>query len=120
MKEIKAIVQPNKVDKIRSAFRNLKQFPGMTILKAQGCSGNEKKPLKNNDPFDELNDYSNKVMIFMLCPDHLVEGVLQIISECASTGQKGDGLVWITDTARVIRLDESIAVVDEPPIFHAH
>lgn len=119
MKEIKAVVQPNKVEKIRSAFRNLKQFPGMTILKAQGCSSNEKKPLKPNDPFDELNDYTNKVMIVMLCPNHLVEGVLQIIAECASTGQKGDGLIWITETTRVIRLDERIAVVDEPPIFHA-
>lgn len=119
MKEIKAVIQPNKVEKVRNAFRNLKQFPGMTILKAQGCSSNEKQSnSKRLNPLDELNDFSNKIMIVMLCPDHMVEGVLQIIAECSSTGQKGDGIVWVTEAARVIRLDEKIAVIDEPPMFH--
>jgi len=119
MKEIKAVIQPNKLERIRSAFRNLKQFPGMTVMKVQGCSSNLKHPARKSDPLDELTDYSNKTMIFMVCPDHLVEGVLQIIAECASTGQKGDGVVWVTEASRVIRLDEKIAVVDEPPMFHA-
>jgi nitrogen regulatory protein P-II 1 len=120
MKEIKAVVQPQKVEKIRNAFRNLKQFPGMTVIKGMGCSSNDKvRSRSHHDPFDELNDFSNKSMIFLICPDHLVEGVLQILAECASTGQKGDGLVWVTEAARVIRLDEKIAVVDEPPMFHA-
>jgi nitrogen regulatory protein P-II 1 len=120
MKEIKAVVQPTRIEKMRSAFRNLKQFPGMTVMKVQGCTGNEKfRPQKKEDPFDELNDYSNKMMVIILSPDHLVEGILQIIAECASTGQKGDGVVWVTDIGRVIRLDEKIDVVDEPPMFHA-
>ncbi len=118
MKEIKAIVQPNKLEKIRSALSNIKQFPGMTVMKVQGCSSQEKKPQRKQNPLDELTDYSNKIMLYIICPDHLVEGVLQIIAECASTGQKGDGLVWITEAARVIRLDEKISVVDEPPMFH--
>ncbi len=119
MKEIKAVVQPSRVDKIRSAFRNLKQFPGMTVVKVQGCTGNERYRPQKEDPFDELNDYSAKTMIIILSPDHLVEGILQIIAETASTGQKGDGLIWVTETARIIRIDEKIAVVDEPPMFHA-
>jgi nitrogen regulatory protein P-II 1 len=119
MKEIKAVIQPSKLEKIRNAFHNLKQFPGMTVMKVQGCSRHDKTPKKRQDPLDELTDYSNKTMIFIVCPDHLVEGVLQIIAECASTGQKGDGMVWITEASKVIRLDEKIAVVDEPPMFHA-
>jgi nitrogen regulatory protein P-II 1 len=118
MKEIKAVIQPNKLEKIRSALHNIKQFPGMTVMKVQGCSGNNRQPQKRYNPLDELTDYSNKTMIFMVCPDHLVEGVLQIIAECASTGQKGDGVVWVTEAARVIRLDEKISVVDEPSMFH--
>lgn len=119
MKEIKAVIQPNKLEKIRSAFRNIKQFPGMTIMKVQGCSGQLGLTKKRLNPMDELTDYSNKVMIVMVCPDHLVEGVLQIIAECASTGQQGDGVVWVTEASRVIRLSEKIEVVDEPPMFHA-
>jgi nitrogen regulatory protein P-II 1 len=88
MKEIKAVIQPNKLEKIRSALHNIKQFPGMTVMKVQGCSGNDRQAQRRRNPLDELTDYSNKIMIFMVCPDHLVEGVLQIIAECASTGQK--------------------------------
>lgn len=118
MKEIKAVVQPTRIEKMRSAFRNIKQFPGMTVMKVQNCTGSEKVKPKD-DPFDELNDYSNKMMVIILSPDHLVEGILQIIAECASTGQKGDGFIWVTDIARVIRIDEKIDVVDEPSMFHA-
>ena len=31
MKEIKAIIPPHRLPKIRSAMRNLKNFPGMTV-----------------------------------------------------------------------------------------
>ncbi len=119
MKEIKAIIQPQRLEKIRASLRHLKQFPGMTVIKVQGCSGSKLgQAQKKADPFDELTDFSSKIMIITVCPDHLVEGVLQIIAECASSGQKGDGLLWVTDAPRVIRLDEKIALVDEPPMFH--
>jgi nitrogen regulatory protein P-II 1 len=121
MKEIKAIIQPQRLEKVRTSLRHLKQFPGMTVIKVQGCSGSKiGQPVKKHDPFDELNDFTSKIMIITICPDHLVEGVLQIITECASTGQKGDGLVWITEAPRVIRLDEKIELVDEPPMFHGN
>lgn len=119
MKEIKAVIQPARLARIRSAFKNLKQFPGMTITKVDGCSGNRQVQARKPDPRDELNDYSPKIMLTIISPDHLVEGILQIIAECASTGQKGDGLVWVTEASRVIRLDEKIEVVDEPPRFHS-
>ena len=32
-KEIKAIIQPQRLPKIRSALRNIKEFPGMTVTK---------------------------------------------------------------------------------------
>ncbi|MFM8339702.1 MAG: P-II family nitrogen regulator, partial [Fluviibacter sp.] len=38
MKEIKAIIRPNKLPQIRSALMNLEGFPGMTISQAEGCT----------------------------------------------------------------------------------
>ena len=38
MKEIKAIVRPNKLPQIRKALMGLDGFPGMTISQAEGCS----------------------------------------------------------------------------------
>ena len=44
MKEIKAVVQPHRLPKIRSAFRNIKNFPGMTVTKVDGCGHHLAKP----------------------------------------------------------------------------
>jgi len=38
MKEIKAIIRPNKLTALRAALRDLPGFPGMTVSKAEGCS----------------------------------------------------------------------------------
>ena len=47
MKEIKAVVQPSRLAKIRSALRNIKGFPGMTVSKVEGCGH-----IWSNDDFD--------------------------------------------------------------------
>lgn len=110
MKEIKAIVQPGRLPKIRSALRNIKGFPGMTVSKVEGCGHHLAKPSLGIR--EELTDFSPKVRIEIVTPDELVEGVLQILVEVGHTGQVGDGIVWVTPTERMIRLSEKITVLD--------
>ncbi|MES2013713.1 MAG: P-II family nitrogen regulator [Pseudomonadota bacterium] len=110
MKEIKAIVQPGRLPKIRSALRNIKGFPGMTVSKVEGCGHHLAKPSLGIR--EELTDFSPKIRIEMVTPDELVEGVLQILVEVGHTGQVGDGIVWVTPTERMIRLSEKITVLD--------
>jgi nitrogen regulatory protein P-II 1 len=110
MKEIKAVVQPSKLPKIRSAFRHVKDFPGMTITKVEGCSRDA--PQGRKSIREELTEFSPKVRIEILAPDSMVEGILQVLVETSSTGQRGDGIVWVTDAERMIRLSEQIKVVD--------
>lgn len=110
MKEIKAVVQPSRLAKIRSALRNIKGFPGMTVSKVEGCGHHLAKPVLGIR--EELTDYSPKVRIEMVTPDDLVEDVLQILVEVGHTGQVGDGIVWVTPTERMIRLSEKITVLD--------
>jgi len=110
MQEIKAIIQPQRLSRIRSALRNIKGFPGMTVSKVDGCGHYVAKPSMGIR--EELNDYSPKVRIEMVTPDDLVEGVLQILVEVGHTGQVGDGIVWVTPVDRFIRLSEKITVID--------
>ncbi|HWU82662.1 MAG TPA: P-II family nitrogen regulator [Methylophilaceae bacterium] len=110
MKEIKAIVQPQRLPKIRSALRNIKDFPGMTVSKVEGCGHHVAKPAQGIR--EELTDYSPKVRIDMVAPDALVEGILQILVEVGQTGQVGDGIVWVTPVERMIRLSEQVTVMD--------
>jgi nitrogen regulatory protein P-II 1 len=95
---------------VRSAFKNIKNFPGMTISKVDGCGHHHAKP--SAGILQELTDYSPKVRIDMVVPDELVEGALQILVEVGHTGQAGDGIVWVTPVERMIRLSEKIIVQD--------
>jgi nitrogen regulatory protein P-II 1 len=110
MKEIKAIVPPQRLPKIRSALRNIKGFPGMTVTKVEGCGHHVAKP--THGIREELTDYSPKARIDMVAPDELVEGILQILVEVGQTGQVGDGIVWVTPVERMIRLSEQVTVLD--------
>jgi nitrogen regulatory protein P-II 1 len=104
MKEIKAVIQPSRLGKLRSAFRHVKDFPGMTITKVEGCSRNaERRSIR-----EELTEFSPKVRIEILAPDEMVDGILQILVEVSATGQRGDGIVWVTDAERMIRIAESV------------
>jgi nitrogen regulatory protein P-II 1 len=108
MKEIKAVIQPSRLAKVRSAFRNIKSFPGMTISKVEGCGPHCAKP--SQGIIEELTDYSPKIRVEMVLPEELVEGALQILVEVGHTGQVGDGIVWVTPVERMIRLSEQIIV----------
>ena len=110
MKEVKAVIQPHRLPKIRSALRNIKNFPGMTVTKVEGCGHHVAKPPQGVR--DELTDYSPKVRIEMVLTDDLLEGILQILVEVGNTGQVGDGIVWVTAVERMIRLSEKITVAD--------
>ncbi|MEK9826011.1 MAG: P-II family nitrogen regulator [Methylotenera sp.] len=110
MKEIKAVIQPHRLAKIRSALRNIKAFPGMTVTKVEGCGHFVARA--GQGVREELTDYSPKIHIEMVVPDDLLEGVLQIIVEVGHTGQSGDGIVWVTPVERFIRLSEQIKVID--------
>jgi nitrogen regulatory protein P-II 1 len=108
MKEIKAVIQPSRLPKIRGAFRHVRDFPGMTITKVEGCSRNEEHHRKSIR--EELTEFSPKVRIEIIAPDEMVEGIVQILVEVSSTGQRGDGIVWVTEAERMIRIAEQITV----------
>lgn len=101
MKEIKAIVQPFKLTKVRNALRQLPGFPGMTVTKVDGCSS---AASAEHDIKSELTDFSPKVRIEIVAEDHLVDAILHTLAEAAHTGQKGEGLVWVTEVVRSARI----------------
>jgi nitrogen regulatory protein P-II 1 len=104
MKEIKAIIQPHRLPKLREAFRHIKSFSGMTVSKVEGCAQHDDRPTLGAR--EELTDYSPKIHIQMVLPDEIVEEVLQIIEEIGHTGQVGDGIVWVTPVERLIHLSD--------------
>ena len=98
MKEIKAIVHPNKLPALRDALREIKGFPGMTVSKAEGCSAPARHTPQSFK--EDLTDYSPKVRIEIVVPDDVADAIFDAIARFAQTGHVGDGLVWMTTVER--------------------
>ena len=101
MKEIKAIIRPNKLPALRDALVSLPGFPGMTVTKVEGCSAPSRHVPAKVRIKDELTDYTPKVRVEIVAPDEVAEAIFQRITEVAQTGHYGDGLVWITGVEKV-------------------
>jgi nitrogen regulatory protein P-II 1 len=100
MKEIKAVIRPNKLAALRDALVGMPGFPGMTVSRVEGCSAPTRHVTARVKIKDELTDYTPKVRIEIVAPDDVAEQLFERITEIARTGHYGDGLVWITDVER--------------------
>ena len=102
MKEIRAIVRPSRLQRLRDALRAIPNFPGVTLFKAEGFTAPaavDKRSVK-----DELTDFTDKVMVCVLADADMVEPIRNAIIESVYTGQVGDGLVWVVDIESMHRI----------------
>ena len=103
MKEIKAVIQPTRLARLREAFRKLPDFPGMTVTKSEGSGYHPGKPAAPGIKA-ELTDYSAKVRIEIIAPDEKIAQLLDIIHATCHTGQAGDGIVWVSPVEEFRRI----------------
>ena len=99
MKEIKAVIRPNKLAALRDALVLIPGFPGMTVNKVEGCSAPARHVVRHSIK-EELTDFSPKVRIEIVVPDEDAEAIFKCITEVAQTGHYGDGLLWMTDIVK--------------------
>ncbi|VCU70209.1 Nitrogen regulatory protein P-II [Pigmentiphaga humi] len=98
MKEIKAVIRPNRLDEVREAMMRAPGFPGMTIAKVEGCSAPKRNPPHNLK--EQLLDFSPKVRIEIVAADEHADQLFEALKQAAVTGHVGDGLVWMTEVGR--------------------
>lgn len=104
-KEVEAVIQPDRLARLRDALRRIHDFPGMTVSKAEGSGYHPDEP----DPpviKRELTEYSPKVRVEMVVPDTEVERLVRLIHEICHIGRPGDGVAWVTPVASFRRLRE--------------
>lgn len=108
MKEVKAVIQPHKLEKIREALTALPGFPGMTVTRVEGCSAAQAKEGHALNVREELTDFSHKIKLEILAPDDLAETLVTLIHELAHTGHLGDGIVWVTPAEHFVRIRQPL------------
>lgn len=102
MQKIEAIIRPETLPVVRKALEDL-GVGGMTITQVLG-HGAQRGITRQWKGNAYKVDLLAKVKVEMVVAAALVEPVLQAIEECARTGAVGDGKVFVSDVAQVMRV----------------
>ncbi|PLX24758.1 MAG: transcriptional regulator [Ignavibacteria bacterium] len=102
MKKIEAVIRPFKLDDIRDGLQEIGMH-GMTISEVRGF-GRQKGHSETYRGAEYQIDTLPKLKIEIVVPDHMVDPVVDAIIKYASTGQVGDGKIFILPVQDAIRI----------------
>ena len=103
MKQIKAIVRPEKMAEVREALKKAGCYHGIMVTDIVG-QGIQKGVTQSWRGEKYSLDLIPKVMIDLVVKDEEVAAVKKIILETARTGEIGDGKIFIYDVEGVVRI----------------
>jgi nitrogen regulatory protein P-II 1 len=104
MKKIEAIIKPAKLDAVKDALHAL-GVNGMTATDVRGF-GRQKGQVETYRGSTREVSFLTRVKIETVVPDALVESAVAAITKAARAngGQIGDGKIFVTDVAEVVRI----------------
>ena len=102
MKKIEAIIKPFKLDEVKEALQEL-GVQGMTVLEAKGY-GRQKGHTELYRGAEYVVDFLPKIKIEVVIADDQLVPVLEAIQAAARTGRIGDGKIFVSDIAEVVRI----------------
>ena len=103
MKKIEGIIRPEKLEDLKKILTK-NEYSGMTVLSAMGCGHQEGF---DNPEFEKLGLEVNllpKLYVMTVVWDEDLEDILSEIVDKLSTGNVGDGKVFISDIDDVMRI----------------
>jgi nitrogen regulatory protein P-II 1 len=102
MKKVEAIIKPFAIEKVREAL-NRAGITGMTLYEVKGF-GRQKGHSELYRGAEYQVDFLPKLKLEVVIPDDKEDAVVEAIIGSASTGKIGDGKVFISDIAKVVRI----------------
>jgi nitrogen regulatory protein P-II 1 len=101
MKKLEAIVRQNKLDDVKEALSKV-GVTGITVTEVRGF-GRQKGKTETYRGAEYIVDFVPKVKVEVVVGDDASAALSAIVS-AARTGQVGDGKVFVTNLADVIRV----------------
>jgi nitrogen regulatory protein P-II 1 len=102
MKLIVGIIKPFKVDDVKEAIKQL-GVQGLTVSDVQGF-GRQRGHTEVYRGAEYTVDLVPKVRVEVLVDDADADPVVDTIVAAAQTGKIGDGKVWVTPVATLVRV----------------
>lgn len=102
MKKIEIIIKPFKLDDVKAGLLNL-GVKGLTVSEVRGF-GRQRGHKEVYRAAEYQVDFVSKIKIEVVIESDLLTEAVEIIKEKASTGQIGDGKIFIMPVEEVIRI----------------
>jgi len=102
MKKIEAVIKPFKLDEVKEALQAL-GVQGMTVLEAKGY-GRQKGHTELYRGAEYVVDFLPKLKVEVVVSDDQLAPALDAIQSAARTGRIGDGKIFVSDIAEVVRI----------------
>jgi len=103
MKEIKAFVRSKKADKIVEAMEGL-GISDITLVDVLGMGEHMVNYDESKYSIKVVQKYSDISKLEMVCKAEEVDRILEVLRSVAYTGQKGDGIIYVTPVEKVIKI----------------
>lgn len=102
MIKIEAIIKPFKLDDVREALSE-RGIAGMTATEVKGF-GRQKGHTELYRGAEYVVDFLPKIKVEVVVPDDQADACIEAITDAARTGKIGDGKIFVTQVAKVVRI----------------
>lgn len=102
MKKIEAILRHYKLEDVKNAL-SAAGVQGMTVTEVRGF-GRQRGHKEMYRGAEYTVDFVPKIKLEVVVPDGIVRETVDTILKVSRTGQIGDGKIFVTDLAEVIRI----------------
>ncbi len=102
MKKIEAIIREEKLNEVKVALEKINIF-GMTVFDVKGRGGQRGIALQWRVGEYHV-DFLPKKLIMMVVKDEVCQKIVDIICEISSSGNAGDGKIFISTVDEVVRV----------------
>ena len=107
---VTAVLKPHRLEEVTSALKEL-EVSGMTVSEVQGF-GRQRGHTEVYRGSEYKVDYVPKVRVDVVCDAADADKIADVIADSARTGKIGDGKIWITEVARLVRIRTGEAGAD--------
>jgi len=102
MKRVEAIIRHHRLEDVKDALA-ANGIQGMTVSEVRGF-GRQRGRKETYRGAEYSVDFIPKVHVEVIVPERIVPDVVDTIVKAARTGNVGDGKIFVSDLAEVIRI----------------
>ena len=102
MRELKVYLRPDRVDRVVRALRNA-GIPHMSIVHIRALeSGISAEHARIS--FEAGTAYADKVKLELVCEEPETAALVELITEHARTGERGDGIIFVSPIIEAVKI----------------